>query len=518
MTALNQNPHPGGASLRTRHHLPLFSCALLLLTILWFGGSGCTLVTNFEECQSDADCEFVCNAGICEGPPSCTQRSDCSGVSDEAYCLSGTCRVIDQQRCSSLGKVFTSNDAEDVIIPIGALMPLTTENAPKGEVTINGAELALRQINATSGSRAGAKYGLIACDTAYEPEKAAELARYLHEDLGVQGMIGPISSAESIEVADETRDDGIIIISPASTSPGLSGRSDYFWRTIASDADQARAMGTYLRNQGLDESVALLYTGDDDPYGAGFKNAITSYWSEVGFPAAQTVATFDKASPAANMEALNNSALYGSNGINPKTIILVGPIKSLDLMVALERDIISALPEDQKPTWVLPDALRDPSLLNRTELESVFPRIVGTLPSHQESTAFNNYAALYQQTFDSDPLRYQFPDKAYDAAYLLALIHESQEDPLAPAGEEMLADLRRIGSNQIEFQAIDAQFSSAADELNNNRPITLSGVSGPLLFTRQNDLANPTIISWEIDTTQSPAQFTRGNEIKETNP
>ena len=517
MAALMISTRKGSDTGMNPRRLPLLSCVFVLLATLWLG-AGCNLALNFEECQSDADCEFVCgDTGICEGPPTCTQRSDCSGLSAEAYCLSGTCREIDNEKCSSLGKVFTSDDADGMIIPIGALMPLTTENAPKGEVTVNGAELALRQINATSGSRAGAKYGLIACDTAYDPDQAASAALYLHDELGVKGMVGPISSAESIEVVDKTRDKEIVIISPASTSPGLSGRSDYFWRTIASDADQARAMGTYLKNQGLDESVALLYTGDDDPYGAGFKNALTLYWSEAGFPAKQNVAAFDKANPAANLEALNNSALYGANGINPKTIILIGPLKSLELMIALERDVISLLPQDQKPTWVLPDALRDPALLNKTELEEVFPRIVGTLPSHQESVAFNNYAALYQQTFMSDPLRYQFPDKAHDAAYLLALIHESQDNPLDVQGSAMLEDLRRVSSNQIEFKATAGEFSSIADELNNGRPITLSGVSGPLIFTRQNDLASPTIISWEIDTTQNPPQFTRGNVIKETN-
>ena len=96
-------------------------------------------------------------------------------------------------------------------------------------------------------------------------------------------------------------------------------------------------------------------------------------------------------------------------------------------------------------------------------------------------------------------------------------MHESQDNPLDVQGAAMLEDLRRVSSNQIEFKATAGEFSSIADELNNGRPITLYGVSGPLIFTRQNDLASPTIISWEIDTTQSPPQFTRGNVIKETN-
>ncbi|CAN0342907.1 unnamed protein product, partial [Laminaria digitata] len=478
---------------------------LFCLGIIATSFGGCSVVLDFSECESDADCEFSCVEGVCEGPPTCAQRSDCAAQGEDAYCLSGTCRVIDRQKCPTLGQSFTTY-ADDVIIPIGAVMPLSGENAPKGEATLNGAELAIRQINAAAGgSRSGAKYGLIVCDTAYDPTTAADLTSYLHEDLGVQGVVGAISSAESIEIVDKVaREDEVLLISPASTAPALTGRSDYFWRTIASDADQASAMGTYLANEGLDDSVAVLYTGDTDPYGAGFLSALNTYWANNEAPDPRKVAAFDKTNPASGIEALNNSTLYGTNGINPKTIILIGPVNSLALLTALERDIISQLPSQDKPIWILPDALRDQALLNNSALVDVFPRIRGTIPARQDTMLFNNYKVLYETAYSSDPLRYQFPDKAYDAAYIIALAHESHADPLTATSQDLVATLKRLTGGQEQFEAIATSFSETASVLRDGRTISMQGVSGPIQFSTQRDLINPTIAFWTIDSSKSP--------------
>ena len=312
----------------------LLFASLLALTSL----SGCSLLLDFNECDTSADCPAgTCAEGICQGPPACAARSECAAFDKDAYCLSGLCRTIDPQLCPTLGRTFMDN-AEGVIIPIGAAMPLTGENAPKGDATLKGAELALRQINSIAGgSRADARYGLITCDTAYEPARAAAVTAYMHDELGIQGVVGAISSAESIEIVDKVaREKQVLIISPASTSPGLSGRSEYFWRTIASDADQASAMGSFLENQGLDDSVVVLYAGDSDPYGAGFLSGLNTYWASNTTPDPLRVATYSMSAPADSAEAINNSVLFGTQGIRPKTIILIGSIGALSLLEALE--------------------------------------------------------------------------------------------------------------------------------------------------------------------------------------
>ena len=109
-------------------------------------------------------------------------------------------------------------------MPVGALMPLSGANQSKGVATRDGAELALRQINSPGGGSAGRAPGADHVrHTSTSPRAPWSLQNYLHDELGVDAMVGAISSAETLALVDQSVDDkGILLISPASTTPGLS--------------------------------------------------------------------------------------------------------------------------------------------------------------------------------------------------------------------------------------------------------------------------------------------------------
>ena len=489
-----------------------FRLGPLVLSLLFAASgtaTGCTVLTDFSECEVDGDCAVgICNEGICQREVPCTERAQCASVSEEAYCLAGNCRVIDRARCPRLGEVFTS-DAEGIILPIGALMPLSGTNQIKGEAASDGAELALRQINANGGSTAG-KFGLIVCDTQYEAERAVDQARYLHQQLGVIGLVGAISSAETLAVVDQVATpEQVVVISPASTSPGLSGRSEYFWRTIPSDALQAPAMAELLADRGI-QRAALLYGGEQDPYGSGFSSTLNFYWASnpAQKPATLRFGVFDTSAPATSLQAVNATALkYGTSEPKPEAIILVGSLVTSDLLVAVEANYVQSLPEGERPLWVLPESMRDRALLAQPGVKPAFSRIIGTAPLRAETPIFANYETLMQVTFNRNALDYQFPDKAYDAAFLLAVAYGAQPDPLSATGAELNAVLQRISSDGPESNLLGTEYSAIAGALRDGQQVNVVGVSGALDFDATREIPTASIATWQIDTSGPTPTF-----------
>lgn len=483
------------------------SCFLLALCVLC---SGCTVLTDFSECDTSADCAGgVCTDGICDGAVSCTARADCTQVSSEAYCLAGACKVIDAQRCPRLGESFNS-DADGVILPIGALMPLTGSNAEKGMAASDGAELALRQINASGGSTSG-KFGLIVCDTQYDATLAVSHARYLHDELGVNAFVGAISSAETLAVVDQIANtDKVLMISPASTSPGLSRRSDYFWRTIPSDAQQAPAMASLLAARDI-QRAAVLYGGDQDPYGSGFFSKLTFDWADNAAqkPDSVTTGIFDTTMPLTALDAINTAALnYGTANPKPQAIVLLGSLDSSDLLAQIEAQYIQSLPDEDKPLWVLPEAMRDRALLEKMGIKPAFSRIVGTAPLRTETPIYSTYETLLQVTFQRDARDYQFPDKAYDAAFLIALSYGAQQNPLTATGTDLNNALKLVTTQGTALNLLGTEYSSIAGSMRAGQNVNLVGVSGELDFDIDHDITGAQITTWTIDTSTSPPQFT----------
>ena len=470
--------------------------------------SGCSQIVDFSQCESDSECASgrVCDQGLCVAPQGCTERASCvERLGDQAYCLAGACRTIDASRCGSLGQVFSSENADGVIVPVGALMPLSGANQSKGVATRDGAELALRQIN-SSGGLQGARLGLITCDTQYEPARAVELANYLHDELGVDAMVGAISSAETLSLVDQSVDDkGILLISPASTTPGLSLRSDNFWRTIPSDALQAPAMGQLLRAREA-EQVVVLYGGPDDPYGSGFFEALNFYWG--GLPAGQKptvrAVSFDRAAPLAEVDRIGREIM--GSGTPPDAIVLIGPSRAIDLLAALEQGAVGSAADT--PIWVLPEALRDQVLLQTEGAEGAFDRIIGTAPIREQTAIYFTFDSFYQSSFGLDPSSTQFADKAYDAAFLIGAALGAQPDPLQTTGSDLSQTLELIvpaKAASASYQAIGRDFTQIAGALSEGTKIAITGVSSELNFDANHDPADVTIGAWSIK--GSPPMF-----------
>jgi branched-chain amino acid transport system substrate-binding protein len=99
---------------------------------------------------------------------------------------------------------------------------------------------------------------------------------------GISGLVGSDCSGVTGAVLQNVAiPNGMVMISPSATSPGLTTMEDngLFFRTSPSDAREGQVMAEVLVERGI-KSIALTYTNND--YGKGLADAIESSFKAVG--------------------------------------------------------------------------------------------------------------------------------------------------------------------------------------------------------------------------------------------
>ncbi len=386
-------------------------------------------------------------------------------------------------------------------------MPLSNPTqADKAETTIRGAELSLQQINEVGGSRVG-EFGLISCDTGYDPETGAASAAYLRDDLGIPAAVGAIASSVTDEILNKVVvDESFLLVSPASTAPSLSGkRRGFFWRTIASDSAQASAAVELLDARSVaTEDVFILYF-DGNIYSTSLFNEFSQRWidSRMEPPVSLRITEGTEANDII-------SAIAASDAPTPSTIVVFGTANNLDLINAFEQAYTASLDTDApRPTYLFSEALRDEQIFALPALSQALDRIEGTIPLRSQTSLFTSFESAYTGLYGpgADPLQFQFTEKAYDAAYLIALAMEAQEEPTEVTPRQISDVLKRVTGGPIQHDALANDFSAAASDLREGGTIELRGVSGEVNFDADGDILNPTIARWSIDASGSSPTF-----------
>lgn len=157
--------------------------------------------------------------------------------------------------------------------PIESLMP------PMAEVT----ELAIKEVNDSGLFLDGTKITSIRGDeTCIDAGAATAAAERLVTSDKVNGIVGPAcSGATSAVLTNVAVPNGMVLVSPSATSPGLSTLEDngLFFRTAPSDAREGEVLSQIMIDRGL-KSVAISYTNND--YGKGVASSVQSEFEKLG--------------------------------------------------------------------------------------------------------------------------------------------------------------------------------------------------------------------------------------------
>ncbi|MFZ6727301.1 branched-chain amino acid ABC transporter substrate-binding protein [Undibacterium sp. MH2W] len=159
--------------------------------------------------------------------------------------------------------------ADEVVIKIGHVGPISGAIAHLGKDNENGAKMAIEELN-TKGLMIGgkkAKFELLAEDDAADPKQATTVAQKL-VDAKVNGVIGHLNSGTTIPASKIYNDAGLVQISPSATNPkytqqGFKGA----FRVVANDGQLGGTLGRYAVQINKAKKIAVI--DDKTAYGEG---------------------------------------------------------------------------------------------------------------------------------------------------------------------------------------------------------------------------------------------------------
>ncbi|MCB1415071.1 MAG: ABC transporter substrate-binding protein [Nitratireductor sp.] len=146
-----------------------------------------------------------------------------------------------------------------------------------------GAELAMKEVSDSGKLLGGAAVESVRGDsTCVDAAAATAAAERLATSDGVKAIMGADCSGVTGAILQSVaRPNGIVMVSPSATSPGLSTAEDdgLFFRTAPSDARQGEIVRDILVGKGV-KSIAISYTNND--YGKGLADSIKANFEGAG--------------------------------------------------------------------------------------------------------------------------------------------------------------------------------------------------------------------------------------------
>ena len=156
-------------------------------------------------------------------------------------------------------------------IKIGIAGPKTGPVTQYGDMQFMGAKQAIKDINAKGGVD-GKMLEAKEYDDACDPKQAVAVANKVVND-GVKFVVGHLCSSSTQPASDIYEDEGVIMITPAATSPEITARGyKLIFRTIGLDSAQGPAAGNYIADHVKPKIVAVLH--DKQQYGEGIATAV----------------------------------------------------------------------------------------------------------------------------------------------------------------------------------------------------------------------------------------------------
>ena len=161
---------------------------------------------------------------------------------------------------------------------IGGIGPVTGGAAVYGEAVRNGAELAIKEINAAGGVN-GMMLEMNYQDDEHDAEKAVNAYNTL-KDKGMKVLMGTVTSDPCLAVAEKTYEDNIYQITPSGSALKCV-QYDNAFRLCFNDPGQGTASAEYISLKNLATKVAVIYDSSS-AYSAGIYETFASKAAELG--------------------------------------------------------------------------------------------------------------------------------------------------------------------------------------------------------------------------------------------
>lgn len=168
----------------------------------------------------------------------------------------------------------------DETIKIGFVGGLTGKLSDLGTEGRNGVILAIEEKNAMGGLL-GKRIELLVRDDKQDPNEALRVDKELI-DQGVIAIIGHMTSAMSIAAKPLIDSNKVLMISPTTSSPSLSGQRDFFFRVYETIEGGAGHLSEYIiKKRGL-RTLKGVYDLSNRTYTEDFYNYFKSHYQGMG--------------------------------------------------------------------------------------------------------------------------------------------------------------------------------------------------------------------------------------------
>jgi branched-chain amino acid transport system substrate-binding protein len=172
----------------------------------------------------------------------------------------------------------TTAAPEKKVYNIGFTLPLSGELSSIGKIWEKVVQLAMEDLNReVKACGLNVEFRAVILDDGTSEEKALQNIQSFAQQ-GIKVVIGPAASAQVKAVKAYADSNKIVIISPSSTAPTLA-IPDFIFRTVGSDAGQAKVLATLARQEGA-KKVVVFHRNDE--YGVAFADFFERYFKEMG--------------------------------------------------------------------------------------------------------------------------------------------------------------------------------------------------------------------------------------------
>ncbi|MBO5167021.1 MAG: ABC transporter substrate-binding protein [Lachnospiraceae bacterium] len=343
---------------------------------------------------------------------------------------------------------------------IGGIGPTTGGAAIYGTAVMNAAQLAVDEINAAGGVN-GYQLALNFQDDEHDAEKSVNAYNTLR-DWGAQIILGSVTSAPCIAVAEKTQADNVFQITPSGTAVDCV-KYDNAFRVCFSDPTQGVISAQYIKENGLGTKVAVIYDSSDT-YSTGIYESFAAEAATLGL---EIVAT-----EAFTADTNKDFSVQLQKAKDAGADLLFLPIyyseSALILSQAAQIEYAPVIFSVDGMDGILGVENFDASLAEGVIFLSPFTSTV--------NAKAEVFSAAYEEKYGEIPN--QFAADAYDAVYIIKQALE-QGNATPDMSESELCDLLKAAMVEIEFSGTTGNsITWGADGEPTKEPIVIKIVDG----------------------------------------
>jgi len=361
--------------------------------------------------------------------------------------------------------------AQAAEVKIGVLWGITGPIAKFIPPMKAASDLAMKQINEQGGIGNGDKVTLVMGDTKCDGKTSSAAANKLVNINNVVAINGALCSGATIAAANTVAiPTGVVMISPAATSPAISSLKDkdFVYRVVPADDFQGKILARVIKKRGIG-SIAITYIQND--YGKGLAEALKTNFEKIGGKVAGYAAhEGKKASYRSELATLKKSGA--------KHLVVIayaadsGPVL---IRQSLERGYFRK--------FIGTDGTNEDSMLAKIgwkNVQGMFITNSGSIPGTAGEKAYMSALKATAPKAIGKP----FVANAYDATFMIALAVQQAKSMDRAKVRDALRKISGPGGTVV----LPGEWAKAKKLIASGKKINYQGAAGPHDFDAAGDV------------------------------